>query len=147
MDNGDGGPGDATADASDGTARRSIEIADFAHANPIPAATRIGPLVVSSITPPFDPGTRDCPETLEDQIANLFLHVGRMLDGAGASWDDMAKMTFYVTDPAASRKALNGPWEERFPDPASRPARHNLQVPDTGGPVKISTTFIAYVLD
>ncbi len=126
--------------------RRSIDIESFQHGNPIPAASRIGPLVVCSITPPFNPGTRDCPESLDDQIQNLFTHVGQMLDGAGATWDDVAKMTFYVTDPNESRQALNGPWLERFPDPASRPARHNLKV-DGAGPVKISCDFIAYIED
>jgi 2-iminobutanoate/2-iminopropanoate deaminase len=127
--------------------RRSIDIESFQHGNPIPAATRIGPLVVSSITPPFDPGSRNVPDTLEAQIDNLFTHVGQMLDGAGATWDDMAKMTFYVTDPARSREALNGPWLERFPDPASRPSRHNMKIADEGGPVQISCTFVAYVED
>ena len=126
--------------------RKSIDIESFEHSNPIPAATRIGPYVTCSITPPFNPGTRDCPEELDAQIANLFTHVGQMLEGAGATWDDVAKMTFYVTDPAETRSALNGPWLERFPDPASRPSRHNLQVPG-GGLVKISCDFVAYVLD
>jgi enamine deaminase RidA (YjgF/YER057c/UK114 family) len=124
--------------------RRSIEIESLKHSNPIPSASRVGPLIESSITPPFNPGTRDIPETLEAQIDNLFIHVGNMLTEAGASWDDMVKMTFYVVDPGESRKALNGPWEKLFPDPESRPARHNLQVP-AAGPVKISTTFTAYV--
>ena len=127
-------------------ARKSIEIESFQHANPIPAATRIGPLVVSSITPPTNPGSRDVPDSLEEQIENLFTHVGQMLEGAGASWGDMAKMTFYVTDPAASRPALNGPWLERFPDPESRPSRHNMKV-EGSGPVQISCTFVAYVED
>ncbi|MDH4113567.1 MAG: RidA family protein [Actinomycetota bacterium] len=126
-------------------ARRSIDITSFQHGNPIPAATRIGPLVVCSITPPTDPGTRNIPDTLEAQIDNLFTHVGNMLEGAGATWDDVAKMTFYVADPAKSREALNGPWLERFPDPASRPSRHNMQVVDTGGKAQISCDFIAYV--
>ena len=72
-------------------ARTSIEIESFKHANPIPAATRIGPLVVSSITPPTNPGSRDVPDSLEEQIDNLFTHVGQMLEGAGATWGDMAK--------------------------------------------------------
>ena len=127
-------------------ARQSIEIESFQHANPIPAATRIGPFITSSITPPTNPGSRDVPDSLEEQIENLFTHVGQMLDGAGATWDDMAKMTFYVTDPAASRPALNGPWLERFPDAESRPARHNMKV-EGGGPVQISCTFEAYVED
>ena len=126
--------------------RRSIEIESFTHLNPIPAATRIGPYVTCSITPPYNAGTRDVPETLEEQIDNLFLHVGQMLEGAGATWDDVAKMTFYVTNPAETRAALNGPWLERFPDPESRPSRHNLKV-EGGGPVKISCDFVAYVLE
>ena len=127
--------------------RQSIDIASFAHANPIPAASHIGPLLVSSITPPFNPGTRDCPEALSDQIQNLFTHVGHMLEVGGATWDDVAKMTFYVADPAESRKALNGPWLERFPDERSRPARHNLQAVPNDGPLKISCDFIAYVTE
>ncbi len=124
--------------------RRSIEVDSFVHTNPIPCATRIGPLIESSIIPPFDAGGRDVPETIEQQIDNLFLHMGNMLDQAGATWDDMAKITFFVQDPAESRAALNGPWLERFPDPDSRPSRHNLQVPGEGA-VKISCVFTAYV--
>lgn len=126
--------------------RRSIEIDSLKHSNPIPAATRIGPLVVSSITPPFDPGTRNCPETLEAQIDNLFIHVGKMLEGAGATWDDVAKMTFYVADPAKSRDALNGPWAQQFPDADSRPSRFNMKVVESG-PALISCDFVAYVED
>lgn len=126
--------------------RQSINIESFVHGNPIPAATRIGPYVTCSITPPYNPGTRDCPETLDEQISNLFTHVGQMLDGAGATWDDVAKMTFYVTNPAETRAALNGPWVEHFPDPESRPSRHNLRV-EGSGPVQISCDFVAYVLD
>ena len=66
-------------------ARTSIEIESLRHANPIPAATRIGPLVMSSITPPTNPGTRDVPAGLDQQIENLFTHVGQMLTGAGAT--------------------------------------------------------------
>ncbi len=124
--------------------RRSIEIESFQHQNPIPAATRIGPLIESSIIPGFDPGTRDLPEAIEDQIANLFTHMGQMLDEAGASWDDLAKVTFFVTDAGAARTALNDPWLERFPDPDSRPSRHTMQVPGGSKPT-ISCVFTAYV--
>ena len=126
--------------------RRSIEIDSFVHANPIPCATRIGPLIESSIIPPYNAGVRELPDTLEEQIANLFLHMGGMLEEAGATWDDMARITFFVQDAGESRAALNGTWEEKFPDPASRPSRHNLEVPGSG-PVKISCVFTAYVLD
>jgi enamine deaminase RidA (YjgF/YER057c/UK114 family) len=125
--------------------RTSIEAGSFAHQNPIPCATRVGPLIESSIIPPFNPGGRELPETVEEQIANLFIHMGNMLEQAGATWDDMAKVTFFVADPAEARTALNDPWVEKFPDPSSRPSRHTMQVPAEGGKLKISCVFTAYV--
>ena len=124
--------------------RRSIETETFRHQNPIPGACRVGPLIESSIIPPTNPGERSMPDTLEDQIENLFTHMEGMLTDAGATWDDMAKITFFVADAAESRPALNGPWEQRFPDPASRPARHNMELP-MAGKAKISCVFTAYV--
>jgi enamine deaminase RidA (YjgF/YER057c/UK114 family) len=124
--------------------RTSIECDSFAHQNPIPCATRIGPLIESSIIPPFNDGVRELPDTIEEQIANLFLHMGNMLEAADASWDDMAKITFLVADPGEARAALNDPWVEKFPDPESRPSRHTMQVP-SGGKVRISCVFTAYV--
>lgn len=123
--------------------RTSIEIESFVHLNPIPAATRIGPLIESSIIPAFNAGTRDLPEAVEDQIANLFLHMGNMLDEAGATWDDMAKIIFFVAGGADVRQSLNDPWVERFPDAASRPSRHTMSVP--GDRASISCVFTAYV--
>ena len=124
--------------------RTSIEIESFQHQNPIPAATKCGPLIESSIIPPTSPGRREVPDSLDDQIANLFTHMGQMLGGAGATWDDMVKITFFVADAAASRPALNAPWVEMFPDPASRPSRHNLEIP-MKGKAQISCVFTAYI--
>ena len=63
---------------------------------------------------PFDPGTRDVPATIEAQLANIFDHVGAMLHAGGAGWDDVAKMSFWLAEPA-HRAALEAPWLERFP--------------------------------
>jgi len=125
--------------------RRSIETDTFVHQNPIPCATRIGPLIESSIIPPYNAGVRELPDTLEAQIENLFVHMGAMLEAAGAGWGDVAKITFFVGDSNA-REAINGPWLERFPDPHSRPSRHTQVVP-TSGPVLVSCVFTAYVED
>ena len=124
--------------------RQSIEIDSFSHDNPIPCASRVGPLIESSIIPPFNFGERKVPESLDEQIDNLFLHMGNMLEKAGATWDDMVKVTFFVADPAEARKALNRPWIERFPDPDSRPARHTQAAPGAGA-AKVSCVFTAYV--
>lgn len=103
--------------------RTSIAIPSFTHQTPIPAATRIGPLLVSSIIPPFDPNSRSLPDGVDAQVANLFAKAEEILTAAGGGWDNVAKMTFFVGD-IAHRGAINGPWAQRFPDPASRPARH-----------------------
>lgn len=103
--------------------RRSIAIDGLAHLTAIPVATRLGPLLVSSVVTAFDPGTRNVPDTIEAQVANLFTHVDAILTAAGGGWDDVAKMNFWLAEPA-HRAALDEPWQQRFPDPASRPSRH-----------------------
>lgn len=123
--------------------RQSIHTDSFEHQNPIPVATRIGPLLVSGVIPGFDPGTRNLPESLEDQIGNLFTHIGNALDGAGASWDDVAKISFFANDPEARGK-INPFWLEKFPNEESRPSRHT-QITPGGGRPSISCDFTAYL--
>lgn len=121
--------------------RRSIEIEGLSHLAAIPVATRVGPLVVSSIIVSFDPGTRDVPETTEAQVANIYTHVGRILDEAGASWEDVAKMDFWVPSDDV-RAEVSAGWLQHFPDAASSPARH---IHVDGDVVK--ATVMAYVTD
>ncbi len=66
-----------------------------------------------------------------------------MLTSAGADWRHVAKMEFWVPDPAAGRAALDVPWLEKFPDAASRPARHT----HVGDGRFVTASFIAYVED
>lgn len=121
--------------------RRSITIDGLSHQMAIPVATRIGPLLVSSVIAPFDPGTRNVPATLDAQVANLFRHVGAMLAAGGADWRHVAKMEFWMPDPVGGRAALEKPWVERFPDAASRPARHTHAAYGSHA----SASFIAYI--
>ena len=123
--------------------RKSIEIESFKHVNPIPAASRVGPLLVSSVIAPRDPGEQTVPEEPELQYANLFVHIGQMLDAAGADWRHIARITFFVPD-AKFRDACNPIWVQHFPDADARPARHSQVTPGT----KIVTCeFIAYIDD
>ena len=122
--------------------RRSIEIEGFHHANPIPAASRVGPLVASSVVAARDPGSDRVPEDAESQIANLFHHVDAILRTAGADWRHVVRMNFYVPD-LAVRALINKPWLEHFPDADARPARHT-QVADQPA---VSCDFLAYVDD
>lgn len=121
--------------------RRSIEIETFVHANPIPSACRIGPLLTSSIVVGRDPGGNDVPDAVAAQIENLFRHVDAMLDAAGARWEHVAKMNFWVPS-LDDRSLINVPWIDHFPDPTSRPGRHT-QV----GSSVAQCDFTAYVTD
>ncbi len=125
--------------------QQSIEIEGFSHLNPIPAASRVGPLVETSIIGPFDPGSRNVPENLESQLDNIFHHVEAILTAAGGTWTDIVKMNFYVGD-LALRAAINGPWLERFPQAEHRPARHT-QVMEMSGPAQVTCVFTAYIAD
>lgn len=121
--------------------RKSISIVGLSHLTAIPVATRIGPLLVSSVIAPFNPGTRDVPDALEDQYANIFRHMGLMLDEAGGDWRHVAKMEFWT--PTADRGALDPFWLEKFPDEGSRPARHT-HVGEKGA---ARASFMAYIED
>ena len=124
-------------------ARQSIEITSFTHVNPIPAASRLGPLLVSSVIAPRDPGEQTVPESPEAQYANLFHHIGEILRAAGADWRHVARITFCVPD-ASFRDSCNPIWVEHFPDADSRPARHSQVM---AGTKIVTCEFIAYIDD
>ena len=117
--------------------RRSIDIDGFRHANPIPGASRVGPLVASSVISGRGGGTADA------QIANLFRHVRDLLHAAGADLRHVVRVNFYVPE-LALRELINEPWLEHFPDPDSRPARHTHVSP---GHTDVRCDFLAYVDD
>ena len=120
--------------------RRSIEIEGLAHLTAIPVATRIGPILTSSVIVAFDPGTREVPESPHAQLTNIFLHIKAMLDAAGATWDDVAKLEFWAPS-AEMRSEIDTHYVEVFPDEASRPARHTHQ----GNGTTMTASFIAYI--
>jgi 2-iminobutanoate/2-iminopropanoate deaminase len=124
-------------------ARQSIDISSFTHVNPIPGASRLGPLLISSVIAGRDPGAATVPESAAAQYVNLFHHIGEFLKAAGGDWRHVARITFFVPD-IAFRDACNPIWVEHFPDPASRPARHTQVV---AGSKIASCEFIAYIDD
>jgi len=123
--------------------RRSIDAQGYAHAAAIPTASRVGPLLASSVIAGFDVDARTMPEDAEGQARNVFRHAGAILEAGGASWDDVVKMTFFVAS-SDLRTVVEPLWVERFPDAASRPARH-IQATTLPGRVQVQAEFLAYV--
>ena len=109
--------------------RRSINGSRARHENPIPNASRVGNVVMSSVIGGTKPSTRELPASLEEQVANVFAHIRHDVEAAGGSVDDIIKINFWLKDPTSQRAALNAEWVKMFPDPESRPARHTLALP------------------
>lgn len=106
--------------------RRSITVAGLGHgANPIPAASRIGPFLATGGVRGVDPATGEMPADVETQARRMFENLKVILAAGGADFDDVLKVTVWIATPAA-RAAVNAGWIKAFPDEHSRPARHVL---------------------
>jgi enamine deaminase RidA (YjgF/YER057c/UK114 family) len=125
--------------------RQSINGKRARHENPIPNASRIGNILMSSVIGGAKPGTREMPATLEEQVANVFGYIRDDVEAAGGTADNIIKIEFWVHDPAKQRAALNAEWVKMFPDAESRPARHTQTLP-AGGRGMVQAVFTA-ILD
>jgi enamine deaminase RidA (YjgF/YER057c/UK114 family) len=112
-----------------------------AHRNPIPPAIRIGNMVYSSVITGQDPETGAYPDAIEAQIRNAFRTVRTIMERAGGSPADIAKIGVYLRD-REDRKYLNPAWLEMFPDENDRPARHTIAT-QLDGPSKVQLEFTA----
>ena len=124
--------------------RISIYVEGFSHKNPIPAACRLGPLLVSGSVLGTDPATGQPAATLEAQCRFMLDNVRRIVEAGGGSLEDIVKLTVWMND-RTQRAALNVPWLEMFPDPAKRPARHTMQADLDMGKL-IECDFTAYIV-
>jgi hypothetical protein len=76
--------------------RQSIMWPGFVHSNPIPNASKIGNIVMSSVIGPRDPATGKTPETLEEQVKNLFLQLSAAIKAAGGTPDGSGRRCFPI---------------------------------------------------
>jgi len=125
--------------------RRSIEVEGFSHGtNPIPAASRVGNIVMTGGVYGLDPATRAIPPDAAVQCRLMFANLKRILEAAGASPDDVVKITVWIKN-SAVREVINPEWLAMFPDPASRPARHTQQNENLAGAMLIQCDAMAVI--
>lgn len=101
--------------------RQSIYTDAFAHSNPIPAACRMGDLVMTGIINGIEAGKKDA-GTLDAQCALMFARVREVIEAAGGTTGHIIKLNIAVTD-LAQREPINVEWVKMFPDPQNRPVR------------------------
>src|SRR5580658_504770 len=114
------------------TKRISIEVPGLKHDNPIPAACRIGPFLVSSVITPKDAEGKVA-DGLDAQCAQVFENLKTLLAAGRATPEQVIKLTVYLKD-RALRPHVNKFWLEMFPDAHSRPARHTFSAPELPDP-------------
>ena len=102
---------------------RSIHVSGASHKAPIPAAARVGNVLCTSAVSGKDPETGELPSDSAQQARNTFANLKNILAAGGASMDDVVKFAVTIKDNAV-RDAVNEQWNEAFPDPQDRPARH-----------------------
>jgi enamine deaminase RidA (YjgF/YER057c/UK114 family) len=125
--------------------RRSIEVEGFHHGGaPIPAACRVGPLVMTGGVYGLDPESGEVPDDANEQARLMFSNLSRILKAAGGSLDDLVKITVWAKAPEA-RAALNVQWLALFPDSDARPARHTFADDELPANIHLKCEATAYV--
>jgi 2-iminobutanoate/2-iminopropanoate deaminase len=107
--------------------RRSINIEGAEHGAPIPMGCRIDNVVYSSGIMGTEPTTGDVPDSGPEQVKYAFANLRKFLDAAGVTPEDVVRMTVLLEDDSL-RGAINEEWLKMFPDEASRPARHAMNL-------------------
>ncbi|MGE3911222.1 MAG: RidA family protein [Chloroflexota bacterium] len=120
--------------------REVIELEGFAHGNPIPVAVKIGNMVYSGAVA----GTDEqgvTPADPDAQIGQVFKNVQRIVEKAGGTTADIAKLDVKLRD-MSHRPVVNKHWLAMFPDEHDRPARHTQQA-DLPGTLLIQVEVVA----
>lgn len=126
------------------TERQTLHVAGFSHQNPIPAAARKGPLLMSGLINGTDPETGKLAEGMEAQCAAMFKQIRRILAAGGGTPDDLVRLTVWLKD-RGQREPLNAQWLAMFPDPARRPARMALHAPELAGGILVQCEITAWI--
>jgi 2-iminobutanoate/2-iminopropanoate deaminase len=121
--------------------RISFYVEGFGHKNPIPAACRVGDLLMSGIVYGLDPATGKPAEGLDAQCRLMFQHIRSIMAAAGGSTDDIVKVTVWLAD-RSQREPVNREWLAMFPDEANRPARQAMAGDLDGGKL-VQCDFVA----
>ena len=105
--------------------RQVIEIPGVKHTAPIPMAVRYGNTLYTSAIMGIDGETGRLGDGADEQARFAFDNLRKVLDAAGATPDNIVRMTVHLTN-HDFRAAINKPWLEWFPDEHDRPARHSV---------------------
>ncbi|MGF7234276.1 MAG: RidA family protein [Frankia sp.] len=114
--------------------------------NPIPAGSRLGPLLVTGAVRGVDRDTGVLPGHVSEQTRHAFANLRAVIEAGGGSVDAIVRVTVFADPGIDVRPAVNEQWIEMFPEELSRPARHLVRHELPGG-MLIQLEALAYVGD
>ena len=130
---------------TEATGRQALVVPGWEWDHPVPLGVRLGNLVVSSIIPPRDPETGHPAKDNSGQVELSFKYMKALIEQAGGTIDDIARVTCLVTDKAEFRPLIDKVWNTMFPADVVGPARLVIEVPRQSATVSIQLEFIAWL--
>lgn len=124
--------------------RQTLHIPGFSHKNPIPAAARMGPLLMTGLINGMDPVSGEIADGLESQCALMFQQVRNVIAAAGGTPDHIVRMTVWLKD-RSQRGPVNEQWLAMFPDADNRPARLSLQATELTSGILVQCEITAWI--
>lgn len=122
--------------------RRSYTVAGLTHGDqPIPNVTVVGNVLLTGGINGKDRESGTMPEDPAAEARNAFLNLKTIVEAAGATLEQVAKVTVFVKDKDI-RQHVNAVWVELFPDADSRPVRHTLEQNLTGMRIQLDCTAV-----
>jgi len=122
--------------------QQTVNVKGLEHPAAVPVACRIGPILATSAVLGKDPASGELPEGAEDQARNAFINLRRVLEAAGMDLGDVVKLTIFVLD-NKYRDIVYKYWNETYPNPERRPARHTLLQPVGIGLLQLEALAVA----
>lgn len=126
------------------TGRRSIRVPGLGHgANPIPTASRKGPLLATGGIRGVDAATGVQPTELVEEVRLAFANLETVVAAGGGSLEDVVHVTVFAGSDGV-KPLLNEHWVKAFPDEDSRPARHVVSTELPAG-MKVQLEVLAWI--
>lgn len=123
---------------------RSVDVPGFDHgANPIPTASRSGPLLATGGVRGVDVASGRIAEGVEGQVRHALANLRTIIEAGGGTLADIVHVAVHAAT-AEVRPVLNKYWVELFPDPSARPARH-LVTHDLPGEMVVQLEALAFI--
>ena len=109
-----------------------------------PHAKRVGNLLFLSGIGPRIRGTKEIPQGIEAQCRTVFENVRLVLEDAGATWNDIADVTVFLTDMRNDFAPYNRLFAEYFAGEGKpNPTRTTVEVTALPTPIAIELKVIA----